>query len=66
MLVGFLKEESGATIIEHGLIALGLSLAIVAASGIIGTTMDLLYGSGSAGIGFGQVQRYGSDSGTGI
>jgi len=64
MLWAFLREDSGATIVEHGLIALGLSLTIVTASGIVGAALDHLYGAGAAGSGFGPIQRYGS--GTGI
>jgi Flp pilus assembly pilin Flp len=66
MLRAFLAEESGATIIEHGLIALGLSLAIVAAAGMLGATLDWLYGVSPAGNGFGERQQYGGGTATGI
>lgn len=49
MLRVFLDEELGATIVEHGLIALGLSLAIVAASGIVGAALYHLAGAASPG-----------------
>jgi len=37
----FLKNESGATAIEYGLIAAGIAVVIVAAVGLIGTNLDL-------------------------
>jgi Flp pilus assembly pilin Flp len=49
MLQVFLDEELGATIVEHGLIALGLSLAIVAASGIVGAALYHLAGAAPLG-----------------
>lgn len=36
----FLKDESGATAIEYGLIAAGISVAIVAIVGVIGTELE--------------------------
>jgi pilus assembly protein Flp/PilA len=40
-LVGrFVKDESGATAIEYGLIAAGISLAIIAAVNTLGTTLS--------------------------
>ena len=39
-LVAFLRNESGATAIEYGLIAAGISIAIVAAVQLLGTTVE--------------------------
>ena len=36
----FLKDESGATAIEYGLIAAGISVVIIAAVNSIGTTLN--------------------------
>ena len=36
----FLKDESGATAIEYGLIAAGIAVAIIAAVQSLGTTLD--------------------------
>ena len=36
----FLKDESGATAIEYGLIAAGISVVIIATVNMIGTTLD--------------------------
>jgi pilus assembly protein Flp/PilA len=36
----FLRDESGATAIEYGLIAAGISLAIIAAVNGLGTTLN--------------------------
>ena len=40
MIKSFLKDESGATAIEYGLIAAGISLAIIAAVQGLGTTLN--------------------------
>ena len=37
--VAFLKNESGATAIEYGLIAAGISIAIIATVNALGTTL---------------------------
>jgi pilus assembly protein Flp/PilA len=39
----FLADESGATAIEYGLIAAGISLAIIAAVNGLGTTLNTSY-----------------------
>jgi len=39
-LFAFLKDESGATAIEHGLIAAGISVVIIATVNAIGTTLN--------------------------
>jgi len=40
----FVKDESGATAIEYGLIAAGISLAIIAAVNGLGTTLNTKFG----------------------
>ena len=39
-LVAFLKNEKGATAIEYGLIAAGISVAIIAVVNGLGTTLN--------------------------
>jgi len=39
-LVAFLKNESGATAIEYGLIAAGISVAIIAIVNTLGTNLN--------------------------
>ncbi|OPZ00266.1 pilus assembly protein [Bradyrhizobium sacchari] len=45
MLVHFLRDESGATGIEYGLIAPGVSLAIIAAVNGLGTKLSTKFAS---------------------
>lgn len=45
MFLKFLKDESAATAIEYGLIAAGISLAIIAAVNGIGTTLNAKFTS---------------------
>ncbi len=40
LILRFLKEESGATAIEYGLIAAGIALAIIAAVQGVGTKLS--------------------------
>ncbi|MBR1222102.1 Flp family type IVb pilin [Bradyrhizobium sp. U87765 SZCCT0131] len=40
LIARFVKDESGATAIEYGLIAAGISLAIIAAVNSLGTTLS--------------------------
>ena len=40
ILLKFLSDQSGATAIEYGLIAAGISLAIIAAVNGLGTTLN--------------------------
>ncbi len=40
LILKFSKDESGATAIEYGLIAAGISLAIIAAVNGLGSTMS--------------------------
>jgi pilus assembly protein Flp/PilA len=45
LLTRFWKNESGATAIEYGLIAAGISVAIIAAVNGIGTKLNTSFGS---------------------
>ena len=40
LIARFVKDESGATAIEYGLIAAGISLAIIAIVNTLGTTLN--------------------------
>jgi pilus assembly protein Flp/PilA len=40
----FIKEESGATAIEYGLIAAGIAVAIITAVNAVGTDLSDLFG----------------------
>jgi len=44
-LISFLKNESGATAIEYGLIAAGISIAIIAAVNAVGTDLNTTFSS---------------------
>ena len=46
----FLKDESGATAIEYGLIAAGISVAIIVAVNTIGTSLNTSFTSVSTQI----------------
>ena len=50
LLAKFAKNESGATAIEYGLIAAGISVAIVTVVGTIGDNLDLTFQSVDAGL----------------
>jgi pilus assembly protein Flp/PilA len=41
----FVKDESGATAIEYGLIAAGISVAIITVVGQLGTKLNTTFGS---------------------
>jgi len=45
LVLGFWKDESGATAIEYGLIAAGIALAIIAAVQNLGTTLNSVFTS---------------------
>ena len=45
LLSRFVKDESGATAIEYGLIAAGISLAIIAAVNGLGTNLNTKFTS---------------------
>ncbi len=44
-VVAFLKNESGATAIEYGLIAAGISVAIIVAVNSIGSSLNTAFSS---------------------
>jgi pilus assembly protein Flp/PilA len=44
-LINFVKDESGATAIEYGLIAAGISLAIIAVVNGLGTNLNAKFTS---------------------
>jgi pilus assembly protein Flp/PilA len=44
-IVAFLKNESGATAIEYGLIAAGISVAIIAVVNGLGTQLNSTFGT---------------------
>ena len=44
-LVKFVKDESGATAIEYGLIAAGISVAIIAVVGSLGSSLNTTFTS---------------------
>ena len=41
----FVKDESGATAIEYGLIAAGISVVIITAVGLVGTRLNGVFNS---------------------
>ena len=43
-MIKFLKDESGATAIEYGLIAAGIAVAIIAAVGLLGDSLEAMFG----------------------
>jgi pilus assembly protein Flp/PilA len=45
LIARFVKDESGATAIEYGLIAAGISLAIIAVVNGLGTTLNAKFTS---------------------
>ena len=50
LVARFVKDESGATAIEYGLIAAGISLAIIAVVNGLGTTLNAKFGSISSSL----------------
>jgi len=50
LLASFLRDESGATAVEYGLLAAGLALAIFAAVSSLGTKMSGAFSSLSTSI----------------
>ena len=42
-ICSFLSDESGATAIEYGLIAAGIAVAIIAAVGLLGTSLESIF-----------------------
>jgi pilus assembly protein Flp/PilA len=49
-LVTFLKDESGATAIEYGLIAAGIAIAIITAVQGVGTQLSTNFGTISSSL----------------
>jgi len=45
LLVRFLRDESGATAIEYGLIAAGIAVVIIAAVQLVGSNLNGTFGS---------------------
>jgi pilus assembly protein Flp/PilA len=46
----FVKDESGATAIEYGLIAAGISVVIIAAVQLVGTNLTLTFSKIAAAV----------------
>ena len=42
-ILAFLKDDSGATAIEYGLIAAGISIVIIASVNAVGTTLNTTF-----------------------
>ncbi|MEN3348974.1 MAG: pilus assembly protein Flp/PilA [Bradyrhizobium sp.] len=49
-VVRFLRDESGATAIEYGLIATGIAIAIIAAVNGVGTSLSSTFNSVSGSL----------------
>jgi pilus assembly protein Flp/PilA len=49
-LVRFLQDQSGATAIEYGLIAAGISVAIIVAVNTVGTSLNATFSSVSSSL----------------
>jgi pilus assembly protein Flp/PilA len=45
LMSSFLRNESGATAIEYGLIAAGISVAIITVVGTLGTSLNTVFTS---------------------
>lgn len=45
LMVRFIKDESGATAIEYGLIATGIALAITATTPVVGGALNTMFTS---------------------
>jgi pilus assembly protein Flp/PilA len=50
LLARFAHDESGATAIEYGLIAAGISVAIITIVGTVGTTLKTTFTSVNTGL----------------
>ena len=50
LVARFVKDESGATAIEYGLIAAGIALAIITVVNNLGSTMNTKFGSISSSL----------------
>jgi pilus assembly protein Flp/PilA len=49
-LISFVQDESGATAIEYGLIAAGISFAIIAVLGSLGSKLNTVFTSVSTAL----------------
>jgi pilus assembly protein Flp/PilA len=45
LVLRFVKDESGATAIEYGLIAAGISVVIITAVNLVGTDLTVVFNS---------------------
>jgi pilus assembly protein Flp/PilA len=45
LVLRFVKDESGATAIEYGLIAAGISVVIITAVNLVGTDLNVVFNS---------------------
>ena len=43
VVLSFLRDESGATAIEYGLIAAGISIAIITVVGTVGSSLNTVF-----------------------
>lgn len=50
LVMRFVKDESGATAIEYGLIAAGIGVAIVTTVGTVGDDLNTLFGTVSTNL----------------
>ena len=50
LVARFVKDESGATAIEYGLIAAGIALAIIAAVNGVGSALSTMFGKVSTSL----------------
>ena len=50
MVMRFLRDESGATAIEYGLIAAGIAVAIIAAVQAVGSSLNTKMGTVQTGL----------------
>ncbi len=51
LITRFLKDDAGATAIEYGLIAAGISVAIIAVVNGLGTQLNTTFGTISSSLG---------------
>ena len=57
LVARFVKDESGATAIEYGLIAAGIALAIITVVNNLGTTLNTKFSSISSSLKYGRPIR---------
>lgn len=50
LIARFMKDESGATAIEYGLIAAGISLAIIVTVNALGSNLNTTFANVSSGL----------------